>query len=141
MKTQLAYSLILTAALSATALTANAKDYCIHGVGNVNVTYVAQQFKIPGPGKCAAWMGFCSAGCSPDNLQTGTACTSSDKKHVSFVITTAYAASNRQWDWVRLDLPAQTGSGNLNDLSSGIGGTQNYNATGGFCSTQPVPVP
>jgi hypothetical protein len=117
------------------------EDYCIHGVSSIDVTYVGKQFKIPAAGKCETWSGFCRSGCSPDNVQTGTACTASDGSHVSFVITTAYLASNRQWDWIRLDLPAQTGSGNTNNLQVGIGDTISYSASAGTCSPATVPVP
>ena len=122
-------------------LKAPAKDYCIHGVGAIDVIYVGKQFKIPAAGKCETWSGFCSSGCSPDNVQTGTACTASDGSHVSFIINTAYLASNRQWDWIRLSLPSQTGSGNENNLQEGIEDTQPYTATGETCSPAIVEVP
>lgn len=114
-----------------------AEDYCITQSGAVNATYVGKQFKLPAAGKCEAWYGFCH-GCSPDNVQTGTACTASDGSHVSFVITTAYLLTNRQFDWIRLNLPAQTGSGNLNYLL--VPDIVSYSASGGTCSST-IPVP
>jgi hypothetical protein len=115
-------------------------DYCINlGPPIANGTkYVGKKLKLPKPGKCTAWQGYC-VGCSPDNVQTGTACTASDGSHVSFQLTTAYLATNRQFDWVRLDLPEQRGNGNLNYLLAP--GTTNYSATGAPCSPSPVPVP
>ena len=137
---------LATAVMLIGAPKAQAADYCIHGVDvlaplGINVTYVGKGFKLPKADQCQDWSGFCSFGCSPDNVQTGTACTASDGSHVSFVITTAYLASNRQWDWIRLDLPAETGSGNTNHLSGGIGDTHFYSASGGTCSPKTVPVP
>jgi hypothetical protein len=115
----------------------NAADYCIKSSGVINVTYVGKIFQLPPKGACRAWSGFC-AGCSPDNVQTGSACTASNGSHVSFVLTTAYILNNRQWDFIRLDLPAQSGSGNSNELSGGTGATVSYSAKGGVCT---IPVP
>jgi hypothetical protein len=117
-----------------------ASDYCI-SLGppiSAGTTYVGKQFKLPMTGKCESWNGFC-VGCSLDNVQTGTACTASDGSHVSFQLTTAYLATNRQFDWVRLDLPSETGGGNLNYLLAT--GTTEYSASGGPCGPASVPVP
>jgi hypothetical protein len=130
----LAASILL---ISGTPAQAALNAYCI--TTSTGQVYVGLKVKIPLKGKCVAWSGFCSTGCSPDNVQTGTACTASDDSHVSFEINTAYLASNRQWDWVRVDLPANTGSGNFNDLASGIGGTVSYTATGAKCTAPAVP--
>jgi hypothetical protein len=119
---------------------AAAADFCLTGTGKINVMYVAKGFKVPAKGTCAVWSGFCASGCSPDNIQTGAACTASDGSHVSFALTTAYLLSNRQWDWVRLDLPALTGNGNFNDFEEGFGATVSYDASGGRC-TNSLPVP
>ena len=117
----------------------NAADYCIKSTsGPVNVTYVGKAFTVPAKGTCRTWSGFCATGCSPDNAQSGSACTASNGSHVTFALTTTYLANNRQWDFVRLDLPKQNGNGNLNDLSSGVGSTVAYGAQGGACSF-PVP--
>ena len=132
--------ILVTALVLIGAQKVKAADYCIEGVSSVNVTYVGKNFKVPAAGKCVDWFGFCSSGCSPDNLQTGTACTASDRSHVSFVITTAYAGGNRQWDWIRLDLPDETGNGNLKS-SSDIGSIISYAAAGGTCDPKKVPVP
>lgn len=116
----------------------HAADYCVKSTGAINVTYVGKNFQIPAKGKCAVWSGFCSSGCSPDNLQTGAACTASNGSRVTFVLTTAYLADNRQWDFLRLDLPAGTGSGNSNNFQQGVNNTISYNAAGASCN---VPVP
>ena len=122
------------------AVNARAQGYCIKpGPPFSTSTYVGIGFKVPPPGKCANWLGFCT-GCSPDNIQTGTACTASGGSHVSFVITTAYLANNRQWDFVRLNLPSQKGGGNSNNLQTGIGSTTSYvSASGHACAPPPVP--
>ena len=114
-------------------------DYCIdQGGGVVSGTYVARNFNLPKAGECVKWEGFCASGCSPDNVQSGVACTSSDGKHVSFGLTTFYLASNRQFDWIRLDLPNEKGSGNLNYENPALG-TTNYTATGRRCGGVSAP--
>jgi len=85
--------------------------------------------------------GFCQSGCSPDNVQTGTACTASNGSHVSLGITTFYSPSNRQWDWIRLGLPGLTGSGNMNNFQEGIAKTVDYTASAVACNPPVVPVP
>ena len=100
-------------------------------------TYVGIGFAIPKAGECATWRGFCSSGCSPDNVQTGVACTASNGSHVSFGLTIFYLASNRQFDWIRLDLPSETGSGNFNYENPALG-TTNYSAKGATCPAEPV---
>jgi hypothetical protein len=133
-------ALLAGASVALIAVNARAQDYCIEpGPPFVTSKYVGVGFKVPPPGKCVNWSGFCM-GCSPDNVQTGTACTASSGSHVSFVITTAYLANNRQWDFVRLNLPSQTGRGNSNNLQTGIGSTTSYaKATGFGCAPPPVP--
>jgi len=128
---------LIGAVLVFAAAPAFAADYCISQSGVVSSTYVGKNFTPPKAGECATWQGFCK-GCSPDNVQTGVACTASNGSHVSFGITTFYLASNRQFDWVRLDLPGHTGSGNLNYQNPALG-TQNYTAKGAPCASQPVP--
>jgi hypothetical protein len=113
------------------AVPARAADFCITGTGSIGAVYVGRNLALPVAGKCAAWSGFCFSGCSPDNVQEGVVCSSSDGTHVSFGITTYYLATNRQFDWVRLDLPGLTGSGNLNYLLAS--GTTTYTATGAAC--------
>ena len=113
-------------------------DYCIkQSGGSVGGTYVGIGFAIPKAGECATWRGFCSSGCSPDNVQTGVACTASNGSHVSFGLTIFYLASNRQFDWIRLDLPSETGSGNFNYENPALG-TTNYSAKGASCPAEPV---
>jgi hypothetical protein len=114
-------------------------DYCIaRGGGVVGGSLVARNFDLPKAGECVKWEGFCASGCSPDNVESGVACASSDGAHVSFGVTTYYLASNREFDWVRLDLPAETGSGNLNYQIPALG-TVNYTAAGKPCSGVPAP--
>ncbi len=138
-KTNILISLISAAWFLATA-PAFAGDYCITLGGPQAGTYVGKDFKIPKPGECANWRGECSVGCSPDNVQAGVACTASDGSHVSLGITTYYLADNRQFDWIRLNLPTSVGSGNLNYLepTNPPNQTQNYSPTGAECATQPV---
>ena len=131
--------LVAMAFVALMAVDARAQAYCIQlGPPVSTTTYVGLGFKVPPPGKCAAWLGFCT-GCSPDNVQTGSACTASKGAHVSFVLTTAYLATNRQWDFVRLDLPSQKGSGNMNTFETGFGATISYPATGKACTPPPTP--
>jgi hypothetical protein len=131
---------ILAAAILASGTgRSQAADYCIKSVNApISVTYVAKAFAVPPKGTCRTWSGFCVSGCSPDNSQTGSACTASNGSHVTFALTTMYLANNRQWDFVRLDLPSQSGKGNSNNLQEGVGQTISYDAKGGNCS-QPVP--
>lgn len=132
--------LLIFAVWSLATAPAFAGDYCItQGGGTVGGTYIGKDFKIPKAGKCANWLGECK-GCSPDNVQAGVACTASNGSQVSFGLTTYYLASNRQFDWIRLDLPSSIGSGNLNYLqpTNPPNETQNYTATGAYCATQPV---
>jgi hypothetical protein len=115
-------------------------DYCIaRGGGVVGGTIVARNFNLPNAGECVKWEGFCASGCSPDNVESGVACASSDGAHVSFGVTTYYLLSDREFDWIRLDLPAETGSGNFNYQNPALG-TVNYTATGKRCSGV-VPAP
>jgi hypothetical protein len=126
------------AALSCIAMMpARADDYCITLTGSVQATYVGKAFAPPTAGNCQAWLGFCYGGCSPDNVQTGVGCTASDGSNISFGLTTSYLAGNRQFDWVRLGLPGQSGSGNLNYQNPSLG-TTNYNASGGRCLKTPI---
>jgi hypothetical protein len=114
-------------------------DYCIEKSGGVvGGTIVARDFNLPKAGECVKWEGFCASGCSPDNVESGVACASSDGAHVSFGVTTFYLASNREFDWVRLDLPAETGSGNLNYQNPALP-TVDYTATGKPCGGVPAP--
>jgi hypothetical protein len=113
-----------------------AADYCVTLGAPLGETYVGKAFTVPKAGDCVNWRGLC-LGCSPDNVQSGVACTASNGSHVSLGITTYYLASNRQFDWIRLDLPGSTGSGNLNYQNPALG-TQNYTAKGAACATQPV---
>ena len=129
---------IVLGLLAAGGERSEAADYCIKSTGAINVTYVGKAFQVPAKGTCRVWTGFCVAGCSPDNAQTGSACTASNGSRVTFVLTTAYLADNRQWDFIRLDLPAQTGSGNSNNFSGGVGATVPYSAKGSTCT---IPVP
>jgi hypothetical protein len=124
-------------ALLALPAAARAADFCISNSGEVSSVFVGRGLALPMAGKCAVWKGFCFSGCSPDNVQDGTVCTSSDGTHVSFGITTYYLASNREFDWVRLSLPGLTGSGNLNYLLSS--GTVSYNSAGAACSGDRAP--
>ena len=129
---------LIGAVLIFAAAPAFAADYCISlGGGVVSSIYVGKDFAPPKAGACTTWQGFCK-GCSPDNVQTGVACTASNGSHVSFGITTFYLASNRQFDWVRLDLPGDSGSGNFNYQNPALG-TQNYTAKGAPCANQAVP--
>ena len=124
---------------SGTTAFAAGPDYCIdRGGGVVGGTFVARNFNLPKSGECVKWEGFCASGCSPDNVESGVACTASDGAHVSFGVTTYYSASNREFDWVRLDLPAETGSGNLNYQNPALP-TVDYTATGKPCSGVPAP--
>ena len=114
-------------------------DYCIEkGGGVVGGTLVARDFNLPKAGECVKWERFCASGCSPDNVESGVACASSDGAHVSFGVTTYYLASNREFDWVRLDLPAEKGSGNLNYQNPALP-TVDYTSTGKPCSGVPAP--
>jgi hypothetical protein len=109
---------------------------------SIDVVYAGKAFTVPAAGQCALWIGFCqSPGCSPDNVQTGTACTASNGSHVSFGITTFYSPSNRQWDWIRLDLPGLSGFGNVNNFEEGFAKTVNYNASAVACNPSVGPVP
>jgi hypothetical protein len=130
--------LLIGAVLSIAATPAFATDYCVSGSGAASPIYVGKDFTPPNPGECKGWQGFCKSGCSPDNVQTGVACTNSTGSHISFGLTTFYLASDRQFDWIRLDLPSQTGSGNFNYQNPSLG-TTNYNAKGAPCATEPVP--
>jgi len=116
-----------------------AADYCIHLSGAVTSVYVGKDFTPPNAGECKTWRGFCSKNCSPDNVQTGIACTASDGSHLSLGLMTFYLLSNRQFDWIRLDLPNSTGSGNFNFQNPALG-TTDYTARGGTCAN-PKPVP
>ena len=137
--TSVLVALTFAACLSANA-PAVAADYCITlGAPLVQpTTYVGKNFTIPKAGECASWFGQCK-GCSPDNVQNGVACTASNGSQVSFGITTFYMASNRQFDWIRLDRDG-TGSGNMNYLTPATPPTQNYTAKGAICPVQPEPV-
>jgi hypothetical protein len=135
---KLARSISLALAICSLAAASAYADYCItKGGGVVGGVSVGKGFKIPKAGECTEWRGLCTSGCSPDNVQDGVACTASDGSHVSFGITTYYLASNRQFDWIRLNLPGASGSGNLNYQLPALG-TQNYTATGAACGAQPV---
>ena len=123
---------------SAAARSADAADYCIKLSGSATSTYVGKGFTPPSSGTCKAWQGFCTNGCSPDNVQIGIACTASNNSHISFGITTYYLLSNRQFDFIRLNLPSHTGNGNFNYQNPALGET-NYTAAGASCSTVPVP--
>lgn len=120
-------------------------DFCVHGskptLPSIDVEFTGKAFAVPAAGQCALWTGFCRSGCSPDNVQMGTACTASNGSHVSFGITTAYSPGNRQWDWIRLELPALTGFGNTNNLQEGIAQTVEYTASAVACKPAIVPVP
>ncbi len=132
----------LTGAIAALTIAAagpaHAADYCIMLTGTVGSTYVGKGFVPPSAGNCAVWRGFCSKGCSPDNVQIGIVCTSSRNTHISFGLTTYYLASNRQFDFIRLTLPSHSGTGNLNYQNPALG-TVNYNAKEVSCS--PVATP
>lgn len=119
------------------AAPACASDFCITASGPIGAVYVGRALALPKAGQCVLWKGFCASGCSPDNVQDGVACASSDGTHVSFGLTTYYLASNRQFDWVRLDLPGLSGGGNLNYLLSS--GTTSYTAAGASCSGDQAP--
>jgi hypothetical protein len=129
---------LIGAALAFASAPAFAADYCINLSGPVSSTYVGKDFTPPNAGQCKTWQGFCSQGCSPDNVQTGVACTATNGSHISFGLTTFYLLSNRQFDWIRLDLPSHTGSGNFNYQNPSLG-TINYSAKGATCATQSVP--
>jgi hypothetical protein len=120
-------------------------DFCVRGnkptLPSIDVVYAGKAFTVPAAGQCALWTGFCQSGCSPDNVQTGTACTASNGSHVSFGITTFYSPSNRQWDWIRLDLPGLSGFGNVNNFEEGFAKTVNYNASAVACNPSVGPVP
>jgi hypothetical protein len=130
--------LVILAAGSLATASAFAGDYCITEVGgNLGGVFVALNFAIPKAGHCANFLGFCETGCSPDNVTHGVACTASSGSHVSFGLTTYYLASNREFDWIRLDLPSSTGNGNVNYLNPA--GTTNYKAKGALCAAKPIP--
>jgi hypothetical protein len=112
-------------------------DYCITLSGAASSTYVGKAFSLPSAGDCKAWQGVCQNGCSPDNVQTGVACTASDGSQVSFGLTTSYLLGDRQFDWIRLDLPGMAGSGNFNYQNPALG-TTDYNARGAACQPRPI---
>ena len=136
--TAMAACCLMGALLPLSAPHAFAGDYCISNSGKVSSVYVGKDFMLPKSGACATWRGFCKTGCSPDNVQTGVACTASNGSHVSFGLTTYYLAGNRQFDWVRLDLPKGSGSGNFDYENPALGST-NYTAKGASCSGGSVP--
>jgi len=128
---------LIATVLPFAAAPAFAADYCISQSGAISSIYVGKDFTPPKEGECKTWQGFCK-GCSPDNVQTGVACTASNGSHLSFGLTTSYLLSNRQFDWIRLELPSHTGSGNLNYQNPSLG-TVNYTAKGAACAPQSVP--
>jgi hypothetical protein len=127
----LAASVLLAAAPALSA------DYCLTLVGLGNV-YVGKKFKLPKKGKCADWSGFCMTLCSA-NVQSGTACTSSDGLQTHFQITTAYLGSPSR-ESASIDLQVQTQTGSADVLAHGTGASASYDSevTGAKCS---VPVP
>jgi len=133
---------VLIAALLAVCFSAGAPavaaDYCITLGAPFAATYVGKNFTVPKAGECADWVGECTVGCSPDNVQSGVACTASNGSHVSLGITIFYLADNREFTWIRLDLPAATGSGNTNYLepTNPPNLTQNFPAKGASCPAQ-----
>jgi hypothetical protein len=114
-----------------------AADYCLSLLGGGNV-YVGKKFKLPKKGKCADWSGFCMSLCSA-NVQTGTACTSADGMQTHFQITTAYLGSpSRESASIELQVPTQTGSGDVLTYGTGESASFDSAVTGAKCN---VPVP
>jgi hypothetical protein len=117
-----------------------AKDYCISGFPDSSYKLVGINFKVPGNGKCAQFIGF-----NPEAANwptSGTACTSTDGKTLSFTLTTSgVSAPFFEIDAVTLSLPEQTGSVagqtiTANAVSS-FGPADGI--SGGACSTVEIP--
>ena len=139
------YTSVLSVALTTVgAPLAHAADFCVSSAG---LTYVAKAFRLPRPGKCAAWQGFIlGLPGDPDNTSTGTACASSANPadlHVDVVITTIVeGGADVIFDHLSLPAPAFTdGDRDTSKLAGGFMGTFTGTTSKAACPSTVVPNP
>jgi hypothetical protein len=130
----------LAALAALTPGAAFAKNYCLTGFPDSSYKLVGINFKVPGNGKCAQFIGFNPIGANWPT--SGTACTSSDGTILSFTLTTSgVSAPFFEIDAVTLSLPDQTGKVagqtiTANAVSS-FGPTSGI--SGAACTTSEIP--
>jgi hypothetical protein len=139
MRTTIMAALVTGVALllgSATVARA-AADYCID-IADDGDTLVLKAFKVPAAGKCVDARGFYKAA----NFAGGAACTSSDGSALTVVLT-ATGGGGRRVDLLRLELPAQAGTGSFCELDAGAGGAcfSPLDVARIPCADKKVPVP
>jgi len=117
-----------------------AKNYCLTGFPDSSYLLVGINFKVPGNGKCAQFIGF-----NPEEANwptSGDACTSSDGKTLSFTLTTSgVSAPFFEIDAITLSLPEQTGevAGQTITADAVRSFSETSGISGGACSTSEIP--
>lgn len=118
---------------------ASAKNYCLTGFPDSSYTLVGINFKVPGDGKCTQFIGF-----NPETANwptSGTACTSSDGKTLSFTLTTSgVSAPFFEIDAVTLSLPEQAGDvAGQTITANAVSSFTGSGVVGSACSTSSIP--
>jgi hypothetical protein len=138
-------ALIVIASFSLPAIAlAKTKNYCINfNAAPGQVILVGQGFSLPSKGKCKAWLGSVSGSAATFNFPVGgNGCTSSDGTNFSLTVTGA-DQQNGGFAFigsVSLDLPAQTGTFQEQDLEGNSEITQSpKDVTGVACSPATIP--
>jgi hypothetical protein len=138
-------ALIVIASFSLPAIgLAKTKNYCINfNAAPGQVLLVGQGFSLPSKGKCKAWQGSVSGSAATFNFPIGgNGCTSSDGTNFSLTVTGANQQNGgfALIGSVSLDLPAQTGTFQEQDLEGNSEITQSpTDVTGRACSPATIP--
>jgi hypothetical protein len=83
------HHLLLLVGLIAPIYSSAAVNYCISvngGFGSGGTSFIAPAFTVPASGKCKPWSGFTKTASTVVLITTGTGCTSSDGKVLTFSV-------------------------------------------------------